>query len=189
MSTSRVLDLGTTYVIQVIQLKLDSIMSRIRPNQLLLPSVLDRLLDFEPEVSKEPPKSRTQLLRDLKQSVRRDLECLLNSRVCVYPVPDDLPALKISVLNYGIPDFTGLAMGSRENRENLREIVEDTIRRFETRFKSVHVEIAEDFDLNKRSLRFRIDGVLHAEPAPEPVVFDSELRPQSCEFEVKGEVS
>ncbi len=129
------------------------------------------------------------MLRDLKQSVRRDLECLLNSRICIYPIPEDLPELRTSVFNYGIPDFTGLGMGSKENREKLREIVEETIRRYETRFKSVRVEIAEDFDLNKRNIRFRIDGVLHAEPAPEPVIFDSELRPNSCDFEVKGEAT
>lgn len=162
-------------------------MSRIRPNQLLLPSVFDRLIDFEPEVSVETPKSRNQLLRDLKQSVRRDLECLLNTRICLYPIPDDMTELKKSILNYGIPDFTSLTMGNRDNREFLRQLVEETIRRFETRFKSVRVEIAEDFDLRKRTLRFRIDGILHAEPAPEPVIFDSELRPQSCDFEVRSE--
>jgi type VI secretion system protein ImpF len=162
-------------------------MSRIRPNQLLLPSVFDRLIDFEPEVSVETPKSRNQLLRDLKQSVRRDLECLLNTRICLFPIPDDMVQLKKSVLNYGIPDFTSLTMGNRENRERLRQLVEETIRRFETRFQSVRVEIAEDFDLRKRTLRFRIDGILHAEPAPEPVIFDSELRPQSCDFEVRSE--
>ena len=162
-------------------------MSRIRPNQLLLPSVFDRLIDFEPEVSVETPKSRNQLLRDLKQSVRRDLECLLNTRICLYAIPDDMTQLKKSVLNYGIPDFTSLTMGNRDNREFLRQLVEETIRRFETRFKSVRVDIAEDFDLRKRTLRFRIDGILHAEPAPEPVIFDSELRPQSCDFEVRSE--
>ncbi len=161
-------------------------MTRIRPFQLLLPSVLDRLLDFEPEVSIETPKNRSQLLRELKQSVRRDLENLLNTRICVYPVPEDLPELKTSVVNYGIPDFTGAAMGSKEKREMLRETVEDAIRRFETRFKTVRVEIADGYDLRDRTLRFRIDGMLHAEPAPEPVVFDSELKPQSGDFSVRG---
>jgi len=39
----------------------------------ITPSVLDRLIDEEPEISREPPASRAKNLRQLKQSVRRDL--------------------------------------------------------------------------------------------------------------------
>ena len=45
-------------------------MSRIRPDQLLVPSLLDRLLDDEPESLQELPKLRSQRLIDLKQSVQ-----------------------------------------------------------------------------------------------------------------------
>ena len=55
-------------------------MTRAQPNQPLVPSVLDRLLDDNPGAKSEPPQSRHQVLRDLKQSVRRDLENLLNTR-------------------------------------------------------------------------------------------------------------
>jgi type VI secretion system protein ImpF len=162
-------------------------MSRIRPDQLLLPSVLDRLLDDEPESLREPDKSRAQLLRNLKLSVRRDLEHLLNTRISLYPVPDDLEQLKTSVLNYGIPDFTGLSMGSREQRVKLARLVEEAIRRFETRFKSVRVELIENRGhLKDRTIRFRIEGLLHAEPSPEPVSFDSQLHPQLGDFDVKA---
>lgn len=164
-------------------------MSRVRPDQYLLPSVFDRLLDDEPETRVEAPRSRAQLLRELKLSVRRDLENLLNTRISLYPVPDDLPELKTSVLNYGIPDFTGLSMGSREQREKLRGLVEDSIRRFETRFISVRVEMSagkQTGDVKDRTLHFRIEGLLHAEPSPEPVMFDSQLRPQLGDFEVRA---
>ena len=164
-------------------------MSRVRPDQYLLPSVFDRLLDDEPDAQVEAPHSRAQLLRELKASVRRDLENLLNTRICLYPVPDDLPDLKTSVLNYGIPDFTGLSMGSREQREKLRLLVEDSIRRFETRFISVRVELSavqQSNNVQDRTVRFRIEGLLYAEPAPEPVMFDSQLHPQLGDFEVRA---
>ncbi len=163
-------------------------MSRIRPDQYLLPSIFDRLLDEDPASQVEAPRSRSQLLRELKLSVRRDLENLLNTRISLYPLPDELPELKTSVLNYGIPDFTGLAMGSREQRERLRLLVEDSIRRFETRFKSLRVEVLhgkQEGDAKDRTVRFRIEGLLHAEPSPEPVMFDSQLRPQHGDFEVR----
>ncbi len=38
-----------------------------------------------------------------------------------------------------------------------------------------------------RAVRFRIDGRLKIDPAPEPVVFDTMLRIGSGEFKVKGE--
>ena len=43
-------------------------------------SVLDRLMDLEPGSGVENPLTRSQSVRLLKASVRRDLEWLLNSR-------------------------------------------------------------------------------------------------------------
>lgn len=162
-------------------------MSRIRPDQLLVPSLLDRLLDDEPDALQELPRSRSQRLSDLKLSVRRDLEYLLNTRVCLRELPEDSEQVKTSVLNYGIPDFSGIAMGSREKQETLRSRVEDAILRFETRFKHVRVELVLDTDSRlQRMIRFRIDGVLHAEPAPEAVTFDSFVTPTIGQFQVRA---
>jgi type VI secretion system protein ImpF len=152
----------------------------------LIPSLLDRLLDEEPDVSVELPKQRAQKLRELKQSVKRDLEYLLNTRVSLRYFPEDFKNVETSVLNFGIPDFSGVAMGSKKQQELLRERVESAVVRFETRFKEVHVELVIDPDNTlQRSIRFRIDGILHAEPAPEPVVFDSILSPVVGEFVVR----
>jgi len=35
-------------------------------------------------------------------------------------------------------------------------------------------------------LRFRIDALLRADPAPEPVIFDSTLEPVTTQFAVTG---
>lgn len=161
-------------------------MSRIRRDQLLLPSILDRLIDKEPGTQVETPKTRNQLLRDLKDSVRRDLENLLNTRRSMFPIPDERELLRQSVIGYGIPDFGMIPGGSDERREELRQDVEDTIRRFETRLKSLTVDLVIDpNDAARRIIRFRIDGMLHAEPAPEPVKFDSLLSVSRHEFQVK----
>lgn len=162
-------------------------MSRIRPDQLLIPSLLDRLLDDEPDALQELPRSRSQRLSDLKISVRRDLEYLLNTRVCLREIPEDCDQVKTSVLNFGIPDFGGVAMGSRKQQEILRARVEDVIQRFETRFKQVQVELILNSDSkHQRTIRFRIDGILHAEPAPEPVAFDSFITPTVGQFQVRA---
>jgi type VI secretion system protein ImpF len=161
-------------------------MPPIRSDQPLIPSVLDRLLDDDPSVSREVPKSRTQVLRELKQSVRRDLENLLNTRCRCNPLPPHLGELGVSLAGYGIPDVTGADLGSVRKREEFRRQIERTIRSFEPRFKTVSVAILETGNPLDRTLRFRIEGLLRAEPAPEPVAFDSSVEPATGTVEVRG---
>ena len=82
------------------------------------------------------------MLRELKQSLRRDLENLLNTRRRCQGWPDDLDEWNVSLVNYGIPDIAGADLGSAENREEFRRAVDETIRRFEPRFQSVYVRDA-----------------------------------------------
>ncbi len=161
-------------------------MARVRSDQPLVPSLLDRLLDYEPEVKREPVKMRHQVLRELKHSVRRDLENLLNTRWRSIAWPPKLHEIEPSLANYGIPDLTACNLGSVRDREQLCRIIESAIRNHEPRFKSVAVRLLDNAEPLDRTLRFRIDAMLHAEPAPEPVVFDSALEPATGSVEVKG---
>jgi type VI secretion system protein ImpF len=161
-------------------------MARVRQDQQLLPSVLDRLLDDQPEVTVEPPPSRYQVMRQLKQSVRRDLEALLNSRQrCISP-PPHLKELKHSLLNYGVPDLSAANAGSQREREDLAKTLQAIISRNEPRFKSVKVSLLTNTEPLDRTFRFRIDAMLIADPAPEPVVFDSTMQAATYAFVVRG---
>jgi type VI secretion system protein ImpF len=159
-------------------------MAKIREDQPLIPSLLDRLLDDEPQNTQEAPKSRHQVLRELKRSVRRDLENLLNTRWRCVAWPPNLDEIELSLINYGIPDFTGVNMAAPSERERLRQVIERIVRKFEPRFKLVKVTLLTNSENADRTLRFRIDALLHAEPAPEPVTFDSQLEPTSNDFSV-----
>jgi type VI secretion system protein ImpF len=161
-------------------------MDEIRTDQLLLPSVLDRLIDQEPQVHREPPQGRSQLLRDLKFAVRRDLENLLNTRVRCIPFPPELAELKQSLVNYGIPDLTGAFLGSTREREEFRRTIQAVILLYEPRLKKLSVTL-RDQEAIDRTIRFHIEATLQAEPTPEPVAFDSMLRLTTGTFEVKGE--
>jgi type VI secretion system protein ImpF len=161
-------------------------MPKIDADQPLIPSLLDRLLDDDPSLTRETAKSRTQVFREMKQSLRRDLENLLNTRWRYRGWPESLEELDLSLAGYGIPDITGADLRSSEDRERFRGIIEETIRRFEPRFKSVSVEMRDPAEPFDRTLRFRIDAMMYAEPAPEPVAFDSALQPATGTFEVKG---
>jgi type VI secretion system protein ImpF len=161
----------------------------IRSDQLLLPSVLDRLIDDDPHVSREPPRNRNQLVRDLKQAVRRDLENLLNTRVRSLSYSTDLDELKQSLASYGIPDLTGLSLGSSKEREEFRRAIQAIILQFEPRLKKLEVRLIDQTETIERTIRFHIEAVLEAEPAPEPIAFDSTVRLTTGSFEVKADTN
>jgi type VI secretion system protein ImpF len=161
-------------------------MGKSQAEQPLVPSLLDRLIDEDPSASRDPPKSRGQALRELKQSLRRDLENLLNTRWRCTAWPENMDELELSLVNYGIPDVTGANLGCAEHREKFRQVLEHVIRHFEPRFKSLGVEMLDNAESIDRTLRFRIDALMHAEPAPEPVVFDSAMQPATGNVEIKG---
>jgi type VI secretion system protein ImpF len=153
--------------------------------RMLVPSVLDRLLDDDPAASREPVRSRNQVLRDLKQSVRRDLENLLNTRYSCLSWAPALKELNQSLLNYGLSDFTNANLGWAREREEFCRTLQSILRRYEPRFKSVTVRLLTNATPLDRTLRFRIDALLRADPAPEPVVFDSLVEPSSATVAIK----
>ena len=140
-------------------------------------SLLDRLIDDSPDAERDPPRSRGQQLVDLRNAVRRDLQALLNSHIrCISP-PPALTELRPSLIEYGLRDFLAGYGGGAAFRETFRKALEETIRTFESRFVKVSVALRDDGDATDRTLRFRIDAVMFAEPAPEPISFDSSLDP------------
>ncbi|MBE7517313.1 MAG: type VI secretion system baseplate subunit TssE [Chloracidobacterium sp.] len=147
------------------------------------PSVLDRLIDMEPGVSTEAPKSRSTSMRELKQAVRRDLEWLLNTRAPDLDVAEDAE-VRHSVACYGLPDIMSMSPTNPAEQRRLIKALEQTIEYFEPRFLHPRI-ILEPMNEAERSLRFRIEASLDIEPTPEPVVFDTVLQSGSGEFEVK----
>jgi type VI secretion system protein ImpF len=153
---------------------------------MLVPSVLDRLLDDEPGVSCEPARNQNQALSDLKLALRRDLENLLNTRHSFLSWGPALQELNQSLLNYGLADFTGSGLASPREREEFCRTLQGVLRQCEPRFKTVKVTPLTNAEPLDRTLRFRIDALLRVKPAPEPVVFDSLLEPASASFAIKG---
>jgi type VI secretion system protein ImpF len=149
-------------------------------------SVLDRLIDYEPEITREPIASRSKSLRQLKQAVRRDLEWLLNTRQIAGGLPPELKETVDSVMSYGLPDFTHLSMENADDQKFIKREIEETIRRFEQRLESVSVSI-EPVRSTDRLLRFRIDARLKVDPAPEPITFDTVLQLGSGQYTVRTE--
>lgn len=159
-------------------------MARVDPNQPLLPSVIDRLYDADPDSSRDPPRARGQHLAEMRRAVRRDLEALLNTRQRCISWPRDLDELDHSLLSYGIRDFASLSLGASGAREEFCRDVETVIRQNEPRFVSVSVRLLENTETVDRTMRFRIEALMYADPAPEPIVFDSFVDPAAREIRV-----
>lgn len=152
----------------------------------LLPSVLDRLIDLDPKVSTESQSGRNPTPLQIKESVKRDLEWLLNSKQLLAHWPEDFQHLERSLLTFGMPDFSSSTLSSANHQDKLRRTVEEAIARFEPRLSRVSVTTVEGREFD-RSLRFRIDAMLRVDPAPEPVTFDSVLQLTTRAFVVQGE--
>ncbi len=149
--------------------------------------VLDRLIDREPNLAADPFITRAQSVRQLKASLRRDLEFLLNTRRTPEPATDAFKELKKSLFNYGLPDFTSVSLNSPKDKNSLLRAMEETIATFEPRLASVRVSLIEDPNPMNRILRFQIEALLLMDPAPEQISFDTTLNLTSGGYEIKGD--
>ena len=138
----------------------------------VVPSLLDRLLDDAPDRVADDAAPTVQ---DVRASVRRDLENLLNTRMIRQDGTAPHEELAQSIITYGLPDFSAIQLGVTEHKENLRRAVQTTIERFEPRLRRVSVELLDIGDDLERVLHLRISAVLMMEPEPVPLHLDSRI--------------
>ena len=149
-------------------------------------SVLDRLIDYEPEASRDVDLSRPKSLRQLKEAVRRDLEWLLNTRQATGGLLSDLKEVNNSLAAFGLPEFTDLSPDKPNDQKEMRRQIEDTIRFFEPRLDAVVVTFQQSYS-TERLMHFRIDAHLKVDPEPEPITFDTVVQPGSGQYVVREE--
>lgn len=150
-------------------------------------SVVDRLMDLEPREKVDPQFSRTKMLKEYRASVRRDLQWLLNTRRINESAGPEMPELRRSLFNYGLPDFSTYSLNSSVDRTELTSHIEDTIEQFEPRLREVRVVVLESESGDTRILRFKIEALLVMDPAPEQIFFDGLRDPGNGEYQLLGE--
>mgnify|MGYP000920891454 FL=1 len=91
-------------------------------------SILDRLIDEEPGISREPVQLRLHSVGQIKGAVIRDLENLLNTRRNIIVPPPAYTELNQSLFVYGLRDTTSHNPRSPAAKQQLRLEVERTIR-------------------------------------------------------------
>jgi type VI secretion system protein ImpF len=151
----------------------------------LQPSLIDRLLDDAPDNRRPEPTQAFDLTR-LKAALARDLEALLNTRIVdLSEQLTDFPEAEHSMLQFGIPDLSGLSLLNPEHREMLRERLRRAIEHHEPRLSGVRVSLDAPREL-ERHLRFRVDAILKVHPHRPPVMFDATLQLSSNVYRVQG---
>ena len=156
-----------------------------RDRQKLTASILDRLIDLEPQVPHEPAQYRLSSIGQIKTSVIRDLENLLNTRRNILQPAAAYREVNSSLFAYGLSDFSAENPKSPAIRQKLRVELERAISRFEPRLRNVTVRVEIQGE-SKRSLRFRISALLVIDPVSEPISFDTYFDVNRSEYRISG---
>lgn len=134
--------------------------------------LMDRLVDAPlPEDG-----GRRVSTQDVRNSVSRDLENLLNTRSeGARLITDTFKECRSSSLTYGILDFSAYSLLSPHDRDRIRRSLEQAISLHEGRLTRVRVTLEPQRELD-RALRFRVDALMELGPENEKVQFDAVLQ-------------
>ena len=134
--------------------------------------LMDRLVDAPlPEDG-----GRRVSVTDMRNSVSRDLENLLNTRSeGARLITDSFKECRASSLTYGILDFSSYSLLSPHDRDRIRRSLEQAISLHEARLTRIRVTLEPQRELD-RALRFRVDALMELGPDNEKVQFDAVLQ-------------
>ncbi|MDX2147800.1 MAG: type VI secretion system baseplate subunit TssE [Planctomycetota bacterium] len=167
-------------------------MAELTTTERLQPALLDRLIDDEPDKKTESRDRRVLSMRQLRGAVLRDLEWLLNSNA--RPMADEIyqfPLAAKSVLNFGLPDLTGLTV-SGVRVGSLEKMVFDAITVFEPRIMrrglSIRALGEQDQGKHHNVIGFEIQGELCPLPMPEALFLKTEVDLETGRCEITDRV-
>jgi len=123
-------------------------------------------------------------IEQLKDSVARDVESLLNAR-CGLPegMLDGLVHCQQSVLSFGLKDFVSMSLAKQGDRELICQDIRNALRVHEPRLRDPIVQVSSSEGPGQR-LHFGIQALLIAHEANEIVSFDAVLQPVSQRYQV-----
>jgi type VI secretion system protein ImpF len=158
-----------------------------REKDLLRPSILDRLIGGESGQGSQGVYEYIGV-RELRDSIARDLEWLLNSKFTEFLDLEQFPEAEDSILTYGVPDFSTYSWRSASDAVTISRVLEEAIRRFEPRLlpRTIKVEPVSNNEVDNFTLGFRINAMLNVDPIREAVSFDTAVDFESTAIHVKG---
>ncbi len=162
----------------------------LQPLDRLQPALLDRLQDDQPDNQQVEPKERRVLTRaQLRDAVLRDLSWLLNATRP--PESDgiaDYPEVERSVINYGMPCFSGETLSTLDIG-GLERSVREALEIFEPRILpgSLRVHALEQENLLDchNVLSLKIEARLWAQPVPLDLLLRTDVDLETGQVELK----
>jgi len=162
-------------------------LERYRPrDRILARSILDRLIDEAPDRAFDPPMNLADQVRDMRESIRRDLEALLNTRRCPEAPPAILAELKDALVSYGVDGMVSANLVTDEAKLELARMIERRISMFETRLSDIRVTILKSRTMTERALRMRIQATFRLHEGMPPISFESTIDPSTQRFLVEA---
>ncbi|MGE5451689.1 MAG: type VI secretion system baseplate subunit TssE [Acidobacteriota bacterium] len=120
----------------------------------------------------------------LKDSVARDVEALLNTRCGLGETAlVGFPSVQKSVMSFGLRDFVSLSLAKEGDRELICEDLRRALVMHEPRLRNPVVSVAVRDEASRR-LHFSIQALLIAHEANEVVNFDAVLHPNNLRYHV-----
>jgi len=163
-------------------------MPELTPQERLQPALLDRLTDEEPTKTQEAPERRVMSKSRLRQAVLRDLAWLFNSTKPTSILDlEQIPHVRRSVLNFGLPALSGRAASSMDVTE-LERAVRQAILDFEPRILPGSLEVkalALQSALHHHNIvGVQISGQLWAQPVPLELLVRTEIDLETGKVEI-----
>ena len=161
-------------------------MTELTARDRLQPALLDRLIDNAPDSREDTPEDRVVSRKQLRAAVLRDLSWLLNTVQAEGtrdPVWRRVDLARHSVLNFGVPAFTGKPL-SQVGNQAVADAVRRAILDFEPRVlpDSLEVTATRQRGGHANSLRINIRGMLWGQPVPLELMLAAEI---DCESGVQ----
>lgn len=154
----------------------------------LVPSLLDRLTDNNPETGTEVREARVLSVSQLRSCVLRDIAWLFNAtRLEAVANLEPYPEIRRSTLNFGLPGLSGsvaTGISLKDTGRAIRQAIID----FEPRLIPDSVKVTlqdEQKSMDKHNVvSFRIEAQLWAQPAPVELLLHTDVDLESGQCRV-----
>jgi type VI secretion system protein ImpF len=135
-----------------------------------------------PNLNPEPAAQRVISMRQLRESVLRDLAWLLSTSS--YDTGRSLsawPEVERSVFNYGLPSLAGLGIANFDAAAAAARL-QKAIEAFEPRLSHVHVTSeTEPGRMDRNALVFRVEAELWGQPTPQRLLLRTQIDIESAD--------
>ncbi len=163
-------------------------MADLNPRDRPQPFLLDRLTDDQSDQTRDSREKFFFSPRQLKDSLLRDLNWLLNTHAPVAADGlGDFPQLLNSVLNFGVPDVTGTTISglpATSFEKSLLKALQTFEPRLEKRSLSVRI-VKEEESSNPNSIALEIRGEVIASHLPDPLYIKSQFNLETGQHALK----